>query len=57
MYFCECTATGFYGIIPGMEKKGDSNDGKKAIISISLRRTASRDVLSGVFRHLETSSG
>ena len=40
-----------------MEKKGDSSDGKKAIISISLRRTASRDVLSGVFRHLETASG
>jgi DNA-binding LacI/PurR family transcriptional regulator len=40
-----------------MERKGDSNDGKKAIISISLRRASGRDVLSGVFRHLETSSG
>ena len=39
-----------------MEKKVDNNDGKKVIMSISLRRASSRDVLSGVFRYLETSS-
>ena len=57
MYFCECAATGFYGIIPGMEKKGDSKDTKKVIVSTSLRLASRRDMLSGVFQHLEKSSG
>ena len=39
-----------------MGKKFKIGEAKKVIVSISLRRASSRDVLSGVFHHLEKSS-
>ena len=39
-----------------MGKKTSNGKEKKVVMSISLRRASGRDVLSGVFRYLETSS-
>ena len=46
-----------FGIICDMDKLPEKPTAKKVIMSITLRFASSRDVLLGVFRHIETLSG
>ena len=46
-----------FGIIGDMDRQPEKPIAKKVIMSITLRFASSRDVLLGVFRHIETLSG